>query len=459
MVHSRCRPEQFFNEVISLTIAAITWLVFLVVICFVWYQDDGILFFLDFNRVGMIIWCLGTGLYDLALSDLYHPNILINVVSIITVGVFWLFEVTSRKDLPLLKACFSEIKIPNNIFYWIMLGTLSCLAFYAFKTNADAGMLRGLSNNPGMKVDFEGGYLYRLSVPVAICFYIVARCTKGKCLKLCFFVLFCAFVYFTACDLSRGPIVWILTGCLLFELLRYVNSTGQAKLSGKTLLLLTGVFVVVVFAFDSFGSMRTVSLFSSVSSQYQMKVNIPDGFTWLYIYISSPLENARYALENIAVLTPTLGGHLFYPFIKFASNLFGLDSSFTVWLSSNQSVYSYMAIDPGLTVGSFVMDAYQDFSILGIVIYPLFYGLVSLLVKDMLSWQRLSTLTKLVVYSLAIQGPLWSIFDDTVFSGPLWVCAFAMIAIDLLTSFLTIKARGGAAEKAGANGLYLEGRR
>ena len=431
----------------------------MVVICFAWYQNDGILFFLDFNRIGMIIWCLGTGLYDLALSDLYHPNILINVVSLITVGVFWLFEVISCKDLPLLKGCFSELMAPNNIFYWVMLGILSCLAFYAFKTNADAGLLRGLSNNPGMKVDFEGGYLYRLSVPVAICFYVVARCTKGKFLKLCSFVLFGAFVYFTACDLSRGPIVWILTGCLLFELLRYVKRTGKTRVSGKTLFLLAGVFVAVVFAFDSFGSMRTASLFSSVSSQYQMKVDIPDGFTWLYIYISSPLENARYALDNIVVLTPTLGAHLFYPFVKLASNLFGLDASFTAWLSSNTSVYSYMATDPGLTVGSFVMDAYQDFSILGIVIYPLFYGLVSLFVKAMLSWRRLSTLTKLVVYSLAIQGPLWSIFDDTVFSGPLWVCAFAMIAIDLLTSFLTNKARGAAAERPGVNRLYLWGRR
>ncbi len=404
-----------------------------------------------------MIWCLGTGLYDLALSELYHPNALINVVSFITVCIFGLFEANSRKDVPLLEQCFSRLKVPNNIFYWVMFALVAFMAFYAFKTNADAGLLRGLSNNPSMKVDFEGGYVYRLSVPVAIGFYIAGRYTTRKLLKAVALLLFAAFVYFTACDLSRGPIVWILMGCLLFELLWYVKRTGKMGISGKTFLLLVGVFVVVVFAFDSLGSMRTASLFSSVSSQYQMKVDIPDGFTWIYIYISSPLENARYALDNIAVTVPTLGAHLFYPFIKLASNFIGFDALFTTWLSTSTSVYSYMATDPGLTVGSFLMNAYQDFSIFGAVIYPVFYGLVSLLVKAMLSWRRLSSLTKLVVYSLAIQGPLWSIFDNTVFSGPLWVCAFAMIAIDLLTSFFTNKTRF-AAETPTDDRLYLEER-
>lgn len=444
--------------VIFLTFIACIWLLSLLLICYGWYQEDGVLFFLDLNRIGMIIWCLGTGLYDLALSELYHPNVLINVVSFVVVCIFGLFEASSRKDVPLLKQCFSTLKVPNNVFYWGLFAFVALMAFYAFKTNADAGLLRGLSNNPSMKVNFEGGYLYRLSVPIAIGCYIVGRYTARKALKTVALLLFVAFVYFTACDLSRGPIVWILMGCLLFELLWYVERTGKTRISGKTLLLLVGVFVVVLFAFDSLGSMRTASLFSSVSSQYQMKVDIPDGFTWIYIYVSSPLENARYALDGIAVTIPTLGAYLFYPFIKLASNLIGFDAPFTAWLSSSTSVYSYMATDPGLTVGSFLMNAYQDFSIFGVVIYPAFYGLVSLLVKAMLSWRRLSSLTKLVVYSLAIQGPLWSIFDNTVFSGPLWVCAFAMIVIDLLTSFFTSKARF-VAETSTGNRLYLEDRR
>ena len=75
----------------------------------------------------------------------------------------------------------------------------------------------------------------------------------------------------------------------------------------------------------------------------------------------------------------------------------------------------------------------------------------------MLSWNKLSSLTKLVIFALAIQEPLWSIFDDTVFSGPLWVCAFAAIAIDLFTTFITngVKIATGGSSRSGS---YLEGR-
>ena len=310
---------------ISLFFVAFIWIIVFILICYNWYQDDGVLFFLDLNRIGMMIWSLGTGLYDFALSDLYHPSLLINAVSLIVFVIFWFFASNSRKDVSLLKECFGELKIPNNIIYWFFLALIAILAFFAFKANADAGQLRGLSNNAGMKVDFKGGYFYRLSVPIAICFYLVGRMAKQKLAKIFSLLLFVAFLYFTACDLSRGPIVWILTGCLLFELLLYVKRTGKTKVSGKTFLLLVGVFVAVVFAFDYFGSIRTATLFSSVSSQYKMNVDVPDGFTWLYIYISSPLENARYALDNIVVKTPTFGAHLFYPFIKLFSNFLGFD--------------------------------------------------------------------------------------------------------------------------------------
>lgn len=442
------------NGMILLSLA---WFLFTIFVCLSWYQKDGILFILDLNRVAIFIWGFGTGLYDLGLSDLYHPTLLINVVAALIVGVFFFIEMVNQSDSLLLMDCFAELRIPNNVIYWFFFAVVAGLAFLAFKTNADAGQLRGLSDNPGMQVNFEGGYLYRLTVPVAICFYIIGRYFASRPLKLFAMLLFVLFVYLTACDLSRGPIVWILTGCLLFELLWYVKRTGKTRVSGKTLILIIAVLFATVFSFDYFGSIRISTLFSSVSTQYQMNVDIPDGFTWVYIYISSPLENARYALENITVSAPSLGARLFYPFIKLASNFVGLDAPFTAWLSSSNSVYAYMATDPGLTVGSFILDAYQDFSFLGVIIYPVFYGLVSFLAKAMLSWQRLSSLTKLVVYSLAIQCPLWSIFDNTVFSGPLWVCAFVMILIDLLTSFFTDK-RKPAVKMPTASKVYLEGR-
>lgn len=103
---------------ISLFFVAFIWIIVFILICYNWYQDDGVLFFLDLNRIGMMIWSLGTGLYDFALSDLYHPSLLINAVSLIVFVIFWFFASNSRKDVFLLKECFGELKIPNNIIYW-----------------------------------------------------------------------------------------------------------------------------------------------------------------------------------------------------------------------------------------------------------------------------------------------------------------------------------------------------
>ena len=106
---------------ISLFFVAFIWIIVFILICYNWYQDDGVLFFLDLNRIGMMIWSLGTALYDFALSDLYHPSLLINAVSLIVFVIFWFFASNSRKDVSLLKECFGELKIPNNIIYWFFL--------------------------------------------------------------------------------------------------------------------------------------------------------------------------------------------------------------------------------------------------------------------------------------------------------------------------------------------------
>lgn len=79
---------------------------------------------------------------------------------------------------------FRRVKNPKQYHLLVFLALIAILAFFAFKANADAGQLRGLSNNAGMKVDFKGGYFYRLSVPIAICFYLVGRMAKQKLAKI-----------------------------------------------------------------------------------------------------------------------------------------------------------------------------------------------------------------------------------------------------------------------------------
>lgn len=106
-------------------LVAFIWLIVTAFLCIGWYQNDGILFFLDLNRIGLIIWCFGTGLYDLGFSDLYHPDLLINGISFVVVCIFWVFESISRSDVGLVRGLFSELKLPNNIFYWVALSLIA----------------------------------------------------------------------------------------------------------------------------------------------------------------------------------------------------------------------------------------------------------------------------------------------------------------------------------------------
>jgi hypothetical protein len=90
-------------------------------------------------------------------------------------------------------------------------------------------------------------------------------------------------------------------------------------------------------------------------------------------------------------------------------------------------------------VGTFLLDALQDFSYLGVVLYPLMYGVMTILFKTILRTQRLSSFTKVITYALVFQETLWSIFDNTVLFGPVLVCVAVFVAIDLFATFIASK--------------------
>lgn len=418
----------------------ILWFAFLGLCCYRWYREDGVSLFFDVNRIAAIIWSFGLALYDLELSRLLHPDILMNIIGIIIVAIFIGFECFNTRDQVLLGECFTDLRIPNNIYYWIMFGILMVACLCAFAVNVTSGNIRGLSDNPGKTIEFAFGYIYRLSVPIALACYISARLLRRWPSKLLMFASFAIFSLVTAASLDRGPIVWLLTGIAVYELFTYSKRIGKLTLSVRSMILIVMLFVIVIWAFDSFGSTRVTSQgILSVSDHYQMNVDIPDGFTWVYIYITTPLENARFALEEINVGDLTFGGKLFYPLIKFLANLIGQGDAYSGWIQAHTTVYAYLEPVAGLTVGTFLLDALQDFSYLGVVLYPLMYGVMTILFKTILRTQRLSSFTKVITYALVFQETLWSIFDNTVLFGPVLVCVAVFVAIDLFATFIASK--------------------
>ena len=358
----------------------------------------------------------------------------------IVIAVFLGFEMSTERDQRLLRNVFNHFSVPNNVFYWAMFVVIVGLCLISFRANVSAGNIRGLSDNPGASVEFTMGYFYRLSVPIAIAFYVSARFAHSRIAKMILFGFFALFTLIIAAGLDRGPIVWILTGVLIYELFSYAQRRGRVTISFKTFSIILILLIVTLWAFDAFGGTRTSSQgITNVAEHYRMNVYMPGGLTWVYIYITTPLENARYAIEYLAGGALTVGAQLFYPFIKIIANCFGLDGMFTQWLSANTTVYAYLKPAAGLTVGSFLMDAIQDFSYFGIIIYPFAYGLMSLFVKSILETSRLSPFTRTIAYALIYQEALWSIFDDTVLFGPILACAAFFLVIDLLATLFTPK--------------------
>lgn len=409
------------------------WLLLLTFVSYGWYRRDGYLFVFDMNRIAAIIWLLGIGLYDLALSDMMHPSLPINAIAGVIVAFFLVASRYSKPDVDFLREVVKNIKPINNIFFWLLIALVAVACLYAFWQNVSNGSLRLLSDNPSMKVEFEDGYLYRLSVPLAILSWYVFRrggTRTGRFVALGFFALF---LYVTVCDLSRGPLLWIMTGILLLELFLRAEAKRSAKLSGKTSLLILVIAVFVVWSFDAFGALRTAGVFeASASEYYDMKVELPTGFSWIYVYLCSPLENARYVIENAAIQSPALSAKLFYPIYKLCANLVGQGDTFSLWVASRTDVYLYLKDSYGLTVGSFIPDALQDFWIPGVFVYLIAYTCVAAFVKKIISSKRFNPITKLVVYPLAFQGPLWSIFDNSVVLGPIWVCIGVFLIVDLV---------------------------
>ncbi len=419
---------------------SILWFAFLGLCCFRWYREDGVSFFFDVNRIAVLIWSFGMALYDLELSSLLHPDLLMNIVGIVIVAIFVGFERFNTRDQVLLGECFNDLTLPNNIYYWVMFGVLVLACLCAFAVNVASGNIRGLSDNPGKTIEFSFGYIYRLSVPIALACYMSARLLRRWPSKLLMLASFIIFSLIAAASLDRGPIVWLLTGIAVYELFSYSQRIGKLTLSVRSAVLIVVLFVIIVWAFDAFGSTRVTSQgITSVSDHYRMNIDIPDGFTWVYIYITTPLENARFALEEINVGDLTFGGKLFYPLIKFIANLIGLGDAYSGWIQARTSVYAYLKPVAGLTVGTFLLDALQDFSYFGVVLYPLMYGVMTTLFKTMLRTRWLSSFTKVIAYSLVFQETLWSIFDNTVLFGPVLVCVAFFVAIDFVAMHIVSK--------------------
>lgn len=408
--------------------AGILLLVLLVVFIIRWYINDGILFFCNYSRLAVIIWMLGLGLYDLQLSKLYKPNLLINIICILVIINFVFCCNFFPNDINKIYKIFGNAGNENERKYTEKVYLTLLLGVFSFVVNLRQGRLRWFSNNRAANTDITLSYFLNMMVPVSLFFYYRFRRSKGK-IKVLFLLLTFSSIFLIFCNMSRGPIVYWLFGVVIFEIVNYCKKNKTRKITIKLFLFLLIMLIFGIWGFGYIGELRTASIYlNGTNAHYEMKANLPVGITWIYIYISSPLENLRYILSNETLNSIQFGNNLFYPAIKLIANLLGVQAEYTSWLKSSNSIYPYLKEVYGLNVSSFIADAYKDFGFIGIIVYLLCYDLIAFIIYKIIHNKEISDTSKAIIIPIVFQIAIWSIFANSAFRiAIVWVDIFVVL--------------------------------
>lgn len=404
-------------------------------ICVLWYNKDGILFFCNYARLGAILWLLAIGLYDLSLSNIYHPTLIINIVSLAVALNFIGLSYAVPADIDRIRTIYSEM-VPDKkkSFSYIALAGVMLLGIISFVVNYKSKQLRLFLVNKGVVTNLRLSYFLNAMVVTAILFYYLFRTCKSKKGKLIYLFL-CAFsTFLIGANMSRGHILYILTGIGLYELVHFTAKKKRKKISLKLFIIIIVAIVAFIAIFGSVGQARTAKIFvNGTNSMYEMKYNLPTGLTWIYIYLSSSLENISYTLSNqiLSFSDYTYFQRLFYPFIKFAANLVGKGNAYVSYLGTFKTIDAVLVKQYGLNVSTFLSDAYADFGYIGIIVYLFFYDLIGWFNHKILVSGKIKNIYKGIIFSIIVQISLWSTFANSVFAiAGFWVNVLIVLLLN-----------------------------
>lgn len=382
--------------------------------CLLGLKKEGFFFIFNYGRLGLIIWTFGLGLYDLKLSELYKPDLFVNLIGTIVILNFaLLIKIVPIKSSAII-GIFKNVSIPKKGYIYSLYFTL-LLGIVSFIKNYKDGLLRFFSANKGMRADISLSYFFHSMVVVSICFYILFREEKRKRRKIWYLFLsvFTAFLEFT--NLARGPLIFLGIGIIYYELYKYLIKKETYKFTVKQIVIFIFVIIITVWAFGAIGDSRTIGLFGTTATNYyKMPKYFPSGLTWIYVYITSPLENLRYSLSNDVITNYAMFNKLFYPVIKFIANIFGQGNNYASYVNSFNSITPYLWNIVGLNMSTFITSAYLDAGIVGIFVYLIVYDLICFLLNRIIVSKQINNLSKIIIIPLILEIPIWSIFTNSI---------------------------------------------
>jgi hypothetical protein len=298
------------------------------------------------------------------------------------------------------------IKLVVFLFLVGFLANLYLILRYGLPFLNENLVSKGVDSDLSRKIHYIM-YLVNFLIISAMMAYIGIKNYKGYKKSIMAIILIISFVSLSIW-LSRGFASVIMLTIIIYE---FINALYYNKI---TKYIIIWIFVVLCFLlfFTYLGNLRLEFVINelygmTLNDFWGMSNKYPTWFVWLYIYFTSPLENAN-QLFGQTVLQHKYGMLLFYVFVAPIHKYLFL---------SKTSLYPVLEANAGLTVSTFIIDAITDFGYSGPYIY---IGVLFMMMRiGQLSLDK--GIYGLLCYISTINMALWMIFTNAMSIGPFMI--------------------------------------
>lgn len=205
-------------------------------------------------------------------------------------------------------------------------------------------------------------------------------------------------------------IIFLLESFLIISLYRGI--------SAKFALKLIAIFLIVVIGFGAIGDLRTgASAFRDLAQPTEAYPEwLPSGDLWVYIYLTTPLNNLIYTANSVRPVDDAL-------FPNTAAPLFPSVIRSFVYPENLSESLSGELVESAFNVSTAYIGPYQDYGILGMACLSMLIGLLA-----SIYWKR-NTFRSALIYCVLGQCLVLTVFDNNLFYLPVisqifWIYVF-----------------------------------
>ncbi|WP_163195308.1 oligosaccharide repeat unit polymerase [Clostridium thermarum] len=415
---------------------AVLQLLFLGYYIYIGNKKQGLTFWVDPSKIFVLLWVTTICLYNFQFSGLYSPTLQINLIVMLIIAAIILIlrknSISSEEAVALL----DEIDKENSYnTYYLVSNIIFFMAVPTFINNVLHYGLAILAENKIGKQPMEhySSYIVYMLTLCAQIKYILYRNFKNKkdlaVLAISVLVLFLT--------LNRGPIAFLFTTIYIYEVIHFIKIKDRISKRKIYISISAAVLAMVIFLqlFAYVGNVRMEYALNkynkTLQQHYKMSDYMPDSLVWVYMYLTSPMDNAAHAMGSQEVQF-TYFNNLLYPFIKLSANIVGKGNEYRQWLNQRKTLSPHLAESVGLTADSFIVEAYQDLGYVGVLVYiGIYCGLIYFTMRLIRRKTDFSAVGAMVIYSNTLNLLLWSVFVNSLKIPILLLNIMAVVAVEL----------------------------